>query len=600
MGRTEESWTEDEQFQQPPRRRHQVDRPAWCAGDCQATIASNYTDRAADRAPTSRGQLDQIGEPHGLTVEPDGRGLLHRQGRLPDRADRRLERPERRPRLRHDPPVRPRRPSRSSCSPRWTSWATGAAAASWSRTRRACSASPLDPNFAQNGWVYVYWMPHESIDRDQRIGQRTVSRFTYDAATQTIDQGTRKDLLHWDTQIHSCCHAGGGMAFDERATSTSAPVTTTPPAGRDGYSGNNWTQDYKGISFQDARRTAGNTNDLNGKILRIHPEADGTYTIPDGQPVHRQGGGRRQDPPGDLRDGRAQHRPHADRPGHRLADRRLGRPGRRRPQPGPGARRSTRPPPSSPRRATRAGRTAWATSSPTGTAATPTPTMPTGWYDCDNLKNESPRNTGLVNIPPARDNMIWYSPQGGGPVYPKRTDGSGLPTYVPGEETFTQPYLKGGGQAIMNGPTYQREKVDTDSGVAWPAYWDDKWFIGDESNANNRVAVTVDPAKVERPRPAGLRRGPAPDHPLRQRRQPAPELDGRQVRPGRRAVHARLRRRLLQPAPEPEADPDHLPGWPGDAAAERRDRPGGRAEQPEDDRLLQRPRRRCRLGVELR
>ena len=27
---------------------------------------------------------------------------------------------------------------------------------------------------------------------------------------------------------------------------------------------------------------AGNTNDLRGKILRIHPEDDGTYTIPEG------------------------------------------------------------------------------------------------------------------------------------------------------------------------------------------------------------------------------------------------------------------------------------------------------------------------------
>src|SRR5699024_850778 len=52
--------------------------------------------------------------------------------------------------------------------------------------------------------------------------------------------------------------------------------------GSDGYSGNNWTADYKGLSFQDARRTSGNTNDLNGKILRIHPEDDGSYTIPAG------------------------------------------------------------------------------------------------------------------------------------------------------------------------------------------------------------------------------------------------------------------------------------------------------------------------------
>ncbi|NEE11803.1 PQQ-dependent sugar dehydrogenase, partial [Streptomyces sp. SID7499] len=28
--------------------------------------------------------------------------------------------------------------------------------------------------------------------------------------------------------------------------------------------------------------TAGNTNNLNGKILRIHPEDDGTYTLPSG------------------------------------------------------------------------------------------------------------------------------------------------------------------------------------------------------------------------------------------------------------------------------------------------------------------------------
>jgi hypothetical protein len=120
----------------------------------------------------------------------------------------------------------------------------------------------------------------------------------------------------------------------------------------------------------------------------------------------------------------------------------------------------------------------------------------TGWYDCDNPKNESPRNTGLVNLPPIRDNMIWYSPQGGGPVYPKRSDGSGIPTYVQSDATYTQPYLTGGGQAIMSGPTYHRSLVDTDSGVAWPEYWENKWFIGDETNPNNRVAVTVNPETV--------------------------------------------------------------------------------------------------------
>jgi hypothetical protein len=37
-----------------------------------------------------------------------------------------------------------------------------------------------------------------------------------------------------------------------------------------------------GRSAFDAQRSSGNTNDLRGKILRIHPEADGTYSIPFG------------------------------------------------------------------------------------------------------------------------------------------------------------------------------------------------------------------------------------------------------------------------------------------------------------------------------
>ncbi len=32
----------------------------------------------------------------------------------------------------------------------------------------------------------------------------------------------------------------------------------------------------------DAQRSAANTNDFKGKILKIHPENDGKYTIPEG------------------------------------------------------------------------------------------------------------------------------------------------------------------------------------------------------------------------------------------------------------------------------------------------------------------------------
>ena len=148
----------------------------------------------------------------------------------------------------------------------------------------------LDPDFAENGWIYAYWMPHASIDRDTRIGKRT--RLPVHLRLARPRRSTRpaaRTCCSGTMQIHSCCHAGGGMAFDEDGNLYIGTGDNNSSGGSSGYSGNNWTQDYKGISFQDARRTAGNTNDLNGKILRIHPEADGTYTIPDGQPVHRRG-----------------------------------------------------------------------------------------------------------------------------------------------------------------------------------------------------------------------------------------------------------------------------------------------------------------------
>jgi cytochrome c len=44
----------------------------------------------------------------------------------------------------------------------------------------------------------------------------------------------------------------------------------------------NSIDERKGRENWDAQRTAANTNDFRGKILRIHPEPDGSYTIPAG------------------------------------------------------------------------------------------------------------------------------------------------------------------------------------------------------------------------------------------------------------------------------------------------------------------------------
>ncbi|GAA4593604.1 hypothetical protein GCM10023194_58290 [Planotetraspora phitsanulokensis] len=492
MGGTEASYTTDEKFQS-----HLSGAIQWAAGlvrgDCQATIASNYkTERLT--AQNASGQLDQIGEPHGLTIAADGKVFYIGKAACPTGPIADWNNPNvglgcgtihqwdpktKQAKLLTTLPVMGNRGSGDELV----------------KNEEGLVGITLDPKFEQNGWVYVYWMPHESIDRDKRIGQRTVSRFTYDAAKQSIDQSTRKDLLHWDTQIHSCCHAGGGMTFDKDGNLYIGSGDNNSSGGSSGYSGNNWTQDYKGTSFQDARRTAGNTNDLNGKIIRIHPEADGTYTIPKGNLFtgQEEGGGKAR-PEIYVMGVRNIARIAWDNVNNWLTAGWVG--------PDAGGPSETWGPAKYETATilTSAGNQGWpycmGNKQPYRDRSNTDATQPADWYDCDHLKNTSPRNTGLVDIPPARSNMIWYSPQGGGPVYPKRTDGSGLPTYKLGDETFTQPYLSGGGQAIMSGPTYHRSLVDTDSGVAWPAYWENKWLIGDESNGNNRVAVTVDPKTV--------------------------------------------------------------------------------------------------------
>ncbi|HEX6447367.1 MAG TPA: ThuA domain-containing protein [Streptosporangiales bacterium] len=487
MGGTVASYQDDKQFLG-----HLAGAIEWTTGlvrgDCQATIASNYTVERLTK-PNQQGQLDQIGEPHGLTIAPDGKVFYIGKaacpsGPIPDWSD---------PNVglgcgtihQWDPKTK-----QAKLLTTLKVMGNRGSGSELVKNEEGLVGITLDPNFEKNGWIYVYWMPHESIDRDKQIGQRTISRFTYDFGSQSIDQGTRKDLLHWDAQIHSCCHAGGGMAFDDKGNLYvgSGDNNSSQGAGL-GYSGNNWTQEYKGVSFQDARRTAGNTNSLNGKIIRIHPEPDGSYTIPQGN-LFKPGTPKTR-PEIYVMGVRNIARIAWDKQNKWLTAGWVG-PDAGIPDPelGPAKYETATV-------LTSAGNQGWpycmGNKQPYRDRSNTDANILTGWYDCDHLKNESPRNTGLVDIPPARDNMIWYSPQGGGPVYPKRSDGSGLPTYKLGDETFTEPYLKGGGQAIMDGPTYHRNEVDTGSGVAWPAYWDDKWFIGDESNANNRIAVTVDP-----------------------------------------------------------------------------------------------------------
>src|SRR4051794_26353459 len=97
----------------------------------------------------------------------------------------------------------------------------------------------------------------------------------------------------------------------------------------------------------------------------------------------------------------------------------------------------------------------------------------------------------LVDDAVHQRNTIWYSPQGGGVDYPR--DAGGIPSYKVEEQKILMPWLKGGGQATMNGPVYRYDAASTGKGK-WPSYWDGKWFVGDFYDGGQpRHAVLTDP-----------------------------------------------------------------------------------------------------------
>ncbi|MDG9700745.1 ThuA domain-containing protein [Streptomyces sp. DH37] len=465
--------------------------------DCKATITAHYEAERLTR-PNQPGRTDQIGEPHGLVTAPDGRVFyIGRGGGAagdPVRTDW------------NDPGIGRGEGTVHVWDPRTREvtlvgtldvFGNKGGGGELTKNEEGLVGIELDPDFPDNGWVYLHWTPHSRIDRDTRTAERRVSRFTLDPGTNRLDLSSEKVLLKWPVQIHSCCHAGGGMAWDSKGNLYIATGDNNSSGFSDGYSGNNPEPNFRGGAFADARRTSGNTNNLNGKILRIHPEDDGTYTIPEGNLFT----GREQDEGGGKTRGeiyvmgvRNPARIAVDRETDVLHAGWVG-PDASAPSPvwGP-AKYDTFA------AITRAGNHGWpfcmGNKQPYRDRNLPDPGKPLGWYDCDRPRNESPHNDGLVNLPPVTSNTIWYSPQGGAPDFPR--DADGVPSYRLEEQELLLPWLRGGGQAAMNGPVY-RHDAGSGSAHKWPEYWDGKWFVGDLYDGDQpRHAVLTDPKTVGR------------------------------------------------------------------------------------------------------
>jgi cytochrome c len=125
----------------------------------------------------------------------------------------------------------------------------------------------LDPDFENNRWVYMLYA-------DPAVQKHVLARWEI-LDNQLVDE-EKVVLLEYTVQREQCCHTGGGMTWDAQGnlyltvgnnTANNLGAQTDERAGREAW---------------DDQRGAANTNDLRGSILRITPQPDGSYTIPEG------------------------------------------------------------------------------------------------------------------------------------------------------------------------------------------------------------------------------------------------------------------------------------------------------------------------------
>ncbi len=333
----------------------------------------------------------------------------------------------------------------------------------------------LDPDFTENRHVFIMHSPNPADADVDRL-----SRFTVSADGLSIDPASEVVVLDVPVQRETCCHAGGALEFDSQGNLFLTTGDNTNPFESQGYTP---IDERPGRAAFDAQRSSANTNSLSGKLLRITPQADGTYTVPGGNL---------------FAPGTALTRPEIYGMGFRnpfrigidpetdnlmLAD--YG--------PDAGGASAARGP---------EGRVEWQVISRPGNYGWPychadnaayvdwdyASNTGRGLFDCDNPVNESPNNTGLTELPPAIGAQVWYGnqPQSAWPVF-------------------------GTGGAAMAGAVYRYDE-DLVSDRKWPEYFDGKPLLG-EWGQGRLYSVLLDeaadePVKVDRFLPQNLFRKP--------------------------------------------------------------------------------------------
>ena len=141
----------------------------------------------------------------------------------------------------------------------------------------------LDPDFAGNGGVYLFYSPP---------GEKPVQRVSrFRLQDDQLELASEKVIIEIPTQRKECCHSAGSLAFGPGGNLFIAVGDNTNPHNPGYY---NSVDERPGREFWDAQRTAGNTHDFRGKVLRIRPEPGGSatgaaYAIPDGNLFPKDG-----------------------------------------------------------------------------------------------------------------------------------------------------------------------------------------------------------------------------------------------------------------------------------------------------------------------
>jgi len=297
----------------------------------------------------------------------------------------------------------------------------------------------LDNGFATNHWLYLFYSPAGTN------AEQLISRFTL--AGDLIDPLSETVLLHIPTQRQECCHSAGSLFMHTNGDLYISAGDNTNPFDSSGFAP---IDERPARSAWDAQKSASNENDLRGKILRIHPESNGTYSIPAGNLF----------PPGTpltrpeiyIMGCRNPFRAAVDEATGWLYWGEVG-------------------PDSSSDSATRGpkGHDEWNQARTAGNYGWPyfvgnnkpyidydfATSVSTTPFNAAAPVNNSPNNTGPTNLPPARPAWLWY----------------------PYDSSVEFPELNGaGGRTAMGGPVYHF-RTNVLSSAKLPAYYDQTLFI---------------------------------------------------------------------------------------------------------------------------